>query len=219
MRKLSKINAAIQPNIVRNAPSYARRRVNMVQDTFTSIVMVKHSETETELLVSDDDDAVGAVWIPKSPVLLDPKDRGKFIVVTLTHTDARRFGFAVPVLFDFDRYVPMNARCCGMPSRPRSASVCGSPDRCSRTSAGRRGRVEGTSMPDSCQQLRRMLITHSTMSLATGTITPGSQEWVTRACGSPLFDSRSKAIGKCPSCEGGWTHPHSYPVDAEVATS
>ena len=105
MRQLSKITAPIQPYIIRSAPSYARRRVNPVQDTFTAIVMIRHDETETELFVSDDDRRRRGLD-SQAAHPSRPKDRGKFIVVTLTRTDARRFGFVVPVLFDFDRYLP-----------------------------------------------------------------------------------------------------------------
>ncbi len=72
-------------------------------------------------------------------------------------------------------------------------------------------------MADSCTKLRRMLLTHSTLTFGTGEVSPGRQEWVTRECGSPLFDARSKAKGVCPSCEGGWTHPHNYPACEEAS--
>lgn len=64
----------------------------------------------------------------------------------------------------------------------------------------------------SCTQMRRVLVTHSTLSMATGETKQGRSEWVTKPCGAPLFDPRSKAKGLCPSCEGGWTHPNNYPV-------
>lgn len=105
MRKLQKINAPIQPYIVRNAPSYERRRVRAVFDSLTAVVLFRHGESETELFVSDQDDATAAIWIPKRPVLLDPKERGRFLVVTMTRTDANRFRF-FPKIIDWDRYVP-----------------------------------------------------------------------------------------------------------------
>lgn len=74
-------------------------------------------------------------------------------------------------------------------------------------------------MSNDCTQMRRMLLKHSTLNLGTGSAIEGTSEWVTRACGTPLFDARSKALGKCPSCERGWTHPHSYPVNEDVPTS
>lgn len=67
-------------------------------------------------------------------------------------------------------------------------------------------------MSNDCTQMRRMLITHHSLNLASGIVTPGKAEWVTRPCRAPLFGGHSKALGKCPSCEGGWTHPDNYPV-------
>ena len=69
-----------------------------------------------------------------------------------------------------------------------------------------------------CTQVRRMLITTSTLNIATGQTTPGASEWVTRPCGTPLFGARSRALGKCPACESGWTHPNNYAVEVEATS-
>lgn len=73
-------------------------------------------------------------------------------------------------------------------------------------------------MSNSCTQMRRVLVRHNTLNFGSGTVTPSREEWVTEPCGKPLFDARSRAIGKCPSCEGGWTHPHNFPVAVESAS-
>lgn len=67
----------------------------------------------------------------------------------------------------------------------------------------------------SCQVIRRMLIKHSTLNIATGeTSSMAREEWVTRPCGTPLFGDEERAVGKCRSCAKGWTHPNNYPVEA-----
>jgi len=68
-----------------------------------------------------------------------------------------------------------------------------------------------TPMP-SCTVQRRVLIQHSTLYLPSGLRGIGSQEWVTQACGKPLFEDAEIAAGKCRSCLAGWTHPENYPV-------
>ncbi len=64
-----------------------------------------------------------------------------------------------------------------------------------------------------CTQPRRWLTRRSTLNMATGQTTPIGSEWNEGPCGKPLFDARSKALGKCPACEAGWTHPENYPVN------
>lgn len=100
MRPLSEISAPIIRSTVR---SYDRRPVRSAQSSFTCLVLVKHAESEGQILVSDDGDAVGAIWIPKAPLLIDPKDRGPFLVVTLTHQLASQKSLRVALL-DWDRY-------------------------------------------------------------------------------------------------------------------
>jgi hypothetical protein len=104
MRKLSAVTANILPQPIGHR-SFARRRVRAVFDSLTCLVLVKHSESATEIFVSDDGDAVGAIWIHKAPLLVDPKDRGPFIVVTMTRTMAQQKGLA-PCILDWDRYTP-----------------------------------------------------------------------------------------------------------------
>lgn len=85
--------------------SFPRRRVRAVFDSLTCLVVIVHQETPTEIFVSDDGDAVGAVWLPKGPILIDPRDRGPFKVITLTRTMAQLNGLA-PCILDWERYTP-----------------------------------------------------------------------------------------------------------------
>jgi len=85
--------------------SFPRRRVRAVFDSLTCLVVIAHQETPTEIFVSDDGDAIGAVWLPKGPILIDPRDRGPFKVITLTRTMAQLNGLA-PCILDWDRYTP-----------------------------------------------------------------------------------------------------------------
>ena len=104
MRKLSVITA----NIIPPAPgqrSYGRRRVRNVMNSLTCLVLVRHDQNPTQLFVSDDGDAVGAIWLNRGPLLVDPKDRGPFLVVTMTRTMAQQKGLA-PCILDWDRYTP-----------------------------------------------------------------------------------------------------------------
>lgn len=65
--------------------SFARRAIaSNPMAHVTCLVLVKHHETEKALLVSDNGDAVGAVWVPKSMLWLDQADRGRFIVATMS---------------------------------------------------------------------------------------------------------------------------------------
>lgn len=104
MRKLAHITANILPP-ASGQRSYGRRRVRAVLNSLTCICLVKHGANETQLLVSDDGDAVGAIWLNRGPLLVDPKDRGPFLVVTMTRTLAQQKGLA-PCILDWDRYTP-----------------------------------------------------------------------------------------------------------------
>lgn len=66
-------------------------------------------------------------------------------------------------------------------------------------------------MANSCTQMRRKLVRHSTLNMVTGEKTPGREEWLTEPCNIPLFGD-SRGGGVCRSCAGGWTHPENYPV-------
>jgi hypothetical protein len=67
-----------------------------------------------------------------------------------------------------------------------------------------------------CTQMRRKLVTHSSLNMATGETTPGRQEWVTEPCGTPLFGAKGQTL--CRSCLSGWTHPNNYPVSDETVS-
>lgn len=69
------------------------------------------------------------------------------------------------------------------------------------------------SMHNNCTKLRRMLIKSGTLNLSTGASTITQEEWMTRACGVPLFSDAEKKRGTCRSCDAGWTHPNNYPVN------
>ncbi len=104
MRRLSQITA----NIVTYpaAPrSFGRRRAQSVFNTLTCFVVVLHQQSPTQIFISDDGDATGAIWLHRSPILIDPKDRGPFLVITLTHTLAQQKGLA-PRILDWERYTP-----------------------------------------------------------------------------------------------------------------
>jgi hypothetical protein len=64
-----------------------------------------------------------------------------------------------------------------------------------------------------CTQIRRRLVTHATVSLATGETKTERTEWETAACNAPLFSDAERERRTCRSCANGWTHPHNYPVD------
>jgi hypothetical protein len=104
MRRLSLITANIVPSRPGQRPN-ARRRVRNVMNSLTCLCLVKHAENETQIFVSDDGDAVGAIWLNRGPLLVDPKDRGPFLVVTMTRTMAHQKGLA-PCILDWDRYTP-----------------------------------------------------------------------------------------------------------------
>lgn len=74
---------------------------------------------------------------------------------------------------------------------------------------------------DSCQVVRRMLVTHGTMRFNCGadTYRETGKEWVTRACAVPLFSDEERARGECRSCASGWTHPNNYRAEAAEETS
>jgi hypothetical protein len=63
--------------------SFPRRQLAPIPGNLTCLVLIKHSETEKALRVSDNGDELQAVWIPKSMVILEPGERGNILVVTL----------------------------------------------------------------------------------------------------------------------------------------
>lgn len=104
MRSLATITATIIPTAP-DRRSFPRRRVRAVFDSLTCLVLIKHDESPTQLQVSDDGDPIGAVWIQKTPVLVDPKNRGRFLVVTLPRTMAQQKGLYLS-LIDRERFLP-----------------------------------------------------------------------------------------------------------------
>lgn len=89
MRKLSHITAPILPAGVSARPS-ARRPLKSFAGNLTCLVLVKHGETEKALLVSDDGDAIGAVWVPKAMLSIDRAERGRFVVATISQAFAQQ---------------------------------------------------------------------------------------------------------------------------------
>lgn len=74
-------------NIVSFSPrpvTFGRRPIAPVTGNLTCLVLVKHHETEKALFVSDDGNAVGAVWVPKALLIIEPGERGNFIVATMS---------------------------------------------------------------------------------------------------------------------------------------
>lgn len=105
MRKLAIVSAPLLPTPTDTRRSYARRQRRAVYDSLTSVMVVKHGESPTELYVSKDGDVLNAVWIHRSPVLVDRKDRGRFLVVTMTRTMAHQKGLYAGIV-DRARFLP-----------------------------------------------------------------------------------------------------------------
>jgi hypothetical protein len=70
---------------------------------------------------------------------------------------------------------------------------------------------------ESCAVMRRMLVKHGLININTGETRSGPEEWITRACDTPLFTEPERTSGKCRACAKGWTHPHNYPIEAKGA--
>lgn len=104
MRSLRTLTAPILPEPLTRR-SFDRRRRDRVFDSLTCLVLVKHAESATEIQVSDDGDPIGAIWMHKTPVLVDPKNRGRFLVVTMTRTMAQQKGLSLCIL-DRSRFLP-----------------------------------------------------------------------------------------------------------------
>lgn len=97
MRKLSQITANVIP--YPSAPrSFGRRPLSSMVGHLTALMLFKHGETEGLLHVSDNNDAVAAVWIPKAMVSIAAPDRGRFLVVTLPAKLARDKGLSTPLI-------------------------------------------------------------------------------------------------------------------------
>lgn len=97
MRKLSQITATIVP--YPSAPrTFGRRPLSSVVGHLTCLVLFKHGETETCLIVSDDNDHIGAVSIPKALIELHDRFKGRFVVATLSAHIARTKGLGTPLI-------------------------------------------------------------------------------------------------------------------------
>lgn len=90
MRKLSEVTAPILPSHLRVQPC-ARRPLKSFAGSLTCLALVVHQESDLSLQVSDNNDPISAVWVPKAFLSIDKAmDRGKFIVATLSITIAQQ---------------------------------------------------------------------------------------------------------------------------------
>jgi hypothetical protein len=96
MRKLSEVTSNIVPL---PAPrTFGRRPLSSAVGHLTCLMLFKHGGTEGLLSVSDNNDPVAAVWIPKAMVSIASPDRGRFLVVTLPAKLARDKGLSTPLI-------------------------------------------------------------------------------------------------------------------------
>jgi hypothetical protein len=105
MRSLSQVSAPLLPTRTDTRRSFARRQRRAVYDSLTYVMVVRHGETPTELYVSKDGNVLSAVWIHKSPILIDPKNRGRFLVLTMTRTMEQKYGFSHGII-DREKFLP-----------------------------------------------------------------------------------------------------------------
>jgi hypothetical protein len=78
--------------------SFGRRPLSSLAGHVTCLMLFRHDETATQVFVSDDNDAVGAVWLPKALLSIDRTDRGRFLVVTISQRVANQHHFSTPVI-------------------------------------------------------------------------------------------------------------------------
>jgi len=78
--------------------SYARRPLASFAGHVTCLMLFRHGESATEIEVSDDGDAVGAVWLPKALISIDRADRGRFLVVTIPQRIAHLNRLSTPII-------------------------------------------------------------------------------------------------------------------------
>lgn len=91
MRKPSNV-VAFPPRAASRPNSYPRRTLAPIPGNLTCLVLIKHAETEKALLVSDNGDPSKARWVPKSMLMIEPGDRGEFIVATMPKLIAEQRG-------------------------------------------------------------------------------------------------------------------------------
>lgn len=104
MRTLSQINDRLP--IVSGSRTFGRRPLSSYAGHLTAIVLFKHLETDGMLSVSDSGDHIDACLIPKALLSLDQKDRGRFLVATMSAVHARQYGLSTYRIFDWDAYSP-----------------------------------------------------------------------------------------------------------------
>ncbi|MBN9007284.1 MAG: hypothetical protein J0H40_17945 [Rhizobiales bacterium] len=107
MRKLSQATATIIP-FDRAARPRERRTLKSFAGSLTCLVLVRHAETAMALLVSDDNDPIGAVWVPKAMLSIDRADRGRFLVATMSQDFARQKRLSIPFI-NPDKLLPEEA--------------------------------------------------------------------------------------------------------------
>jgi hypothetical protein len=86
--------------------SFGRRPILPAIGHLTCLMLFKHGETDTVLIVSDDNDPVGAVSIPKALVELHDRFKGRFLVATLSAHVARNHGFGLPPMIERAGFLP-----------------------------------------------------------------------------------------------------------------
>lgn len=57
--------------------------MNMTKSNLVDIACCRHVETDNAIMVSDDNDAQKAVWLPKSQIEIENDGHANFITVTL----------------------------------------------------------------------------------------------------------------------------------------
>lgn len=80
------------------ARSFPRRPLSSFAGHVTCLMLFRHGESATEIEVSDDGDAVGAVWLSKALLAIDRTDRGRFLVVTISQRVAHQHHLATPII-------------------------------------------------------------------------------------------------------------------------
>lgn len=99
MRTLADITATITkfPTASR---SFGRRPLPAFFAGLTCLVLIVHEESRSKLalFVSDDADPVGAVWVPKAWLTIDPTPRGRILVATLSKDIASQKGLRVSLI-------------------------------------------------------------------------------------------------------------------------
>ncbi|KRR25950.1 hypothetical protein [Bradyrhizobium retamae] len=80
------------------ARSFGRRPLKSFAGHVTCLMLFRHDETDTDVLVSDDGDAGGAVWLPKALLSIDRADRSRFLVVTLSQRTAHQHQLSTRII-------------------------------------------------------------------------------------------------------------------------